>query len=335
MRGHRILSAVDTTIGDLGEFGAIARVTPGFPQTDDVILGIGDDAAVVRAPDRRVVATTDLLVEGRHFRRDWSSASDIGHKAAAQNIADVVAMGARPTALLIGLAAPPDLPVEWLDGLVLGVRAECLRVGGTVVGGDTTRSADGTITLAITALGDLGGRGPIVRSGARVGDRVAVAGRLGWSAAGLALLTQGIDEGECVAAHRRPEPPYAAGMSAGAAGATAMVDLSDGLVADLGHIATASRVGIEIEGSLLGDGPELQEAREWLAIRDITCDPRQWQLVGGEDHSFAATFPPHGEPPPPWRTIGMVTEGEGVRVDGQDARRGGWDHFRPDSGRSD
>ncbi|QVQ51656.1 thiamine-phosphate kinase [Spiractinospora alimapuensis] len=326
---------MDTTIGDLGEFGAIARVTPGFPQTDDVILGIGDDAAVVRAPDRRVVATTDLLVEGRHFRRDWSSARDIGHKAAAQNIADVVAMGARPTALLIGLAAPPDLPASWLDDFALGVRAECARVGGTVVGGDTTRSADGAITLSVTALGDLGGRDPIVRSGARVGDRVAVAGRLGWSAAGLALLTHGIDEGPCVGAHRRPEPLYAAGMSAGATGATAMADVSDGLVADLGHIAAASGVGVELDASLLGEPAELREAREWLATRDITGDLREWQLAGGEDHSFAATFPPDGDPPPPWRVIGVVTEGEGVRVDGRNVARGGWDHFGPASERSD
>ncbi|MFD0774267.1 thiamine-monophosphate kinase, partial [Streptomonospora algeriensis] len=142
-----------STIGELGEFGLIERVTARFPGTGDVILGPGDDAAIVTASDRRVVATTDLLVETRHFRREWSSAEDVGRKAAAQNLADIAAMGARPTALLIGFAAPADLPVSWAEELAEGVRAECSSAGAAVVGGDTV-SAD-EIMLAITALGDL------------------------------------------------------------------------------------------------------------------------------------------------------------------------------------
>lgn len=161
------------TVADLGEFGLIAAIQALLPASSAGPVGIGDDAAVVRAPDRRVVATTDLLVEGRHFRRDWSGAFDIGGKAAAQNLADVAAMGASPTALLVGLAAPGDLLVTWAEDLVRGLAAECARGGASVVGGDVS-SAD-SVMLAITALGDLGGREPVTRAGARAGDRLAIA----------------------------------------------------------------------------------------------------------------------------------------------------------------
>ena len=153
-------------------------------------MGNGDDAAVLRAPDGRVVATTDLLVEGRHFRRDWSGPFDIGCKAAAQNLADVAAMGASPTALLVGFATPGDLAVAWAEDLARGIAEECRRAGAHVAGGDVS-SAD-SIMIAITALGDLGGREPVTRGGAHPGDRLAVAGRLGRSAAGLALLEAGL-----------------------------------------------------------------------------------------------------------------------------------------------
>src|ERR1700746_3247188 len=152
------------TIADLGEFGLIAAIQALLPVSSAGAVGIGDDAAVVRAPDRRVVAPTDLLVEGRHFRRDWSGASDIGGKAAAQNLADVAAMGASPTALLVGFAAPGDLLVTWAEDLVRGLAAECARAGASVVGGDVS-SAD-SVVLAITALGDLGGRARGTRGGA-------------------------------------------------------------------------------------------------------------------------------------------------------------------------
>ncbi|MFC6002914.1 thiamine-monophosphate kinase, partial [Streptomonospora nanhaiensis] len=179
-----------STIGEAGEFGLIARVTAQFPGTGDVILGPGDDAAIVTAPDNRVVATMDLLVEDRHFRRAWSSPEDVGRKAVAQNFADIAAMGARPTALLVGFAAPRDLPLSWADGLTEGLRAECAHAGGAVVGGDTV-AAD-TITVAITALGDLGGRPAVRRDGARPGDVIAVTGPLGLSSAGYDLLEAGV-----------------------------------------------------------------------------------------------------------------------------------------------
>lgn len=316
------------TVADVGEFGLIERLTVryaagGAAAPAGVRLGIGDDAAVVAAPDGRVVATTDLLVDGRHFRRDWSTATDVGRKAAAQNLADVAAMGAAPTGLLVGLAVPPDTEVEWLEGVADGLRDECAVAGAAVVGGDVVR-AD-VLTLAVTALGDLGGRPPVTRDGARPGDVVAVTGRLGWAAAGLAVLGRGFRSPvSVVAAHRRPEPPYAEGPRAAGHGATAMVDVSDGLVADLQHVAVRSGVGIEIDTAKLDVPAKLRDVGGALGV-----EPLSWVLAGGEDHALAATFPGDRPPPAPWRVIGRVARGRGVLVDGAayDAP-GGWDHFR-------
>ncbi len=221
------------TVSELGEFGLIRRVTAGFAPAESTLVGPGDDAALVSTPDGRVVVSTDLLVENRHFRRDWSSAEDVGHKAAARAFADIAAMGARPTALLVGLAAPGELTLEWADGLVAGLQEAVGALGAAIVGGDVT-SAE-TVTLAVTALGDLEGREPVLLAGARPGDLVAVTGRLGWAAAGYAVLSRGFRSPvQVVAAHRRPEPPYAQGPRAADLGATSMTDVSDGLVADLG-----------------------------------------------------------------------------------------------------
>ncbi|MFC7327838.1 thiamine-phosphate kinase [Marinactinospora rubrisoli] len=316
-----------STIGDIGEFGLIARVTARFPQTENVIIGPGDDAAVVRAADGRVVATTDLLVEGQHFRREWSGGRDVGHKAAAQNLADVAAMGARPTALLVGLAAPPDLATAWTDALSDGLNAECALAGAAVAGGDVVRS--GTLTIAVTALGDLEGRAPVRRDGARPGDVVAVCGTLGRSAAGLALLRAGADgPAECLAAHRRPRPPYAEGPRAAELGATAMLDVSDGLVQDLGHVAAASGVSVALRTGALPADPVLDEAVRVLAeLGAGPARPAEYMLAGGEDHALAATFPAETGLPTGWTEIGVVTEGDGVTVDGAAPVRGGWSHF--------
>ncbi|MEU5989637.1 thiamine-phosphate kinase [Spirillospora sp. NPDC047418] len=300
------------TIGELGEFGLIGRLTRRLPQGPAVRLGPGDDAAVVAAPDGRVVATTDLLVDGRHFRRDWSGPYDIGRKAAAQNLADVVAMGARPTALLIGFAAPAGTETAWAERLYDGFADECGAAGASVAGGDVVSAPQ--ITLAVTALGDLGGAAPLTRSGACPGDVVAVRGRLGFASAGLELLTGGrAGAAELIAAHRRPEPPYGAGGEAREYGATALLDVSDGLVQDLGHIADASGVRIEIDSASV-PVPEI-----------LGPDGLRHALTGGEDHAFAGVFP--GPPPPSWSRIGVVTTGSGVRVDGGEPPSGGWDHF--------
>lgn len=290
----------DATARDVGEFGLIARVIDRLTSTPAVLLGPGDDAAVVAAPDGRVVATTDVLVEGVHFRRDWSSAYDVGRKAAAANLADVAAMGARGTALLVGLAAPSDLPVQWSLDLTDGLRDEAALVGAAVVGGDVVRSD--VLVISVTALGDLEGRAPVTRAGARPGDRVVLAGELGRSAAGLELLQTGSDSGELVDAHRRPTPPYDMGPILALAGATSMCDVSDGLVADLGHIARASRVAIDL-------------------------DPAdRLFLTGGEDHALVATLPADVEVPDGARVIGRVLAGTGVTVGGAPTG-GGWDHF--------
>jgi len=248
-----------------------------------VLIGPGDDAAIVRVSDGRVVVSTDLLVEGQHFRRDWSTAYDVGRKAAAQNLADILAMGAVPTALVVGLAAPADLEVGWVDGLTDGLRDECARLRVSVVGGDL--SASSALVVAVTALGDLRGRSAVTRSGAQPGDVVVVAGRLGFAAAGLALLQAGRVDHPLADAHRVPEVAYDAALRLADAGATAMVDVSDGLVADLGHIAAASGVRIELASDDLPLPPELVEAALALGV-----DPRSWVAGGGEDHAFAATM---------------------------------------------
>lgn len=327
------------TIGNLGEFALITRVTSQFPTTDDVILGPGDDAAVVAAPDGRTVATTDLLVEGRHFRREWSTARDVGHRAVAQNFSDIAAMGARPTGLLIGFAAPADLPVSWAEEFTVGVRDECALAGGAVVGGDMVGSD--TLTIAVTALGDLQGRAPVRRDGARPGDVVAYTGRLGLSAAGLALLEKGFDGPvECLSEHRRPSPPYTRGAEAALLGATAMLDVSDGLAQDLGHVCRASGVRIALDAEALRPEPALLEAVRVLGAgrEEAERAARSLMVSGGEDHALAAVFPREIALPDHWHRVGTVigpggeSAGEGghlVTVDGHPPRSSGWDHFRP------
>ena len=286
------------------------------------LLGSGDDAAVVTAPDGRVVAGTDILIEGTHFRRDWSSAEDVGHKAAAKNFADIAAMGAVPTGLLVGFGAPGDLELSWVDGLVAGLREEVGGLGAAVVGGDVVRSDH--IVIACTALGDLQGRAPVTLGGARAGDIVAVAGRLGWAAAGFVVLGRGFRSPVAVvAAQRRPEIPYAAGPQAAELGATAMTDVSDGLVTDLGAVAKASGVRIDLRSSSLPVAPKLAEVGAALNV-----DPLTWLLTGGDDYALVATFPRHVALPEPWQSIGVVYDGEGIRVDGRRWQHGGHEHFR-------
>ena len=328
-------------------------------------VGIGDDSAVVSAPSGSVVAAVDMVIEGRHFRRDWSSAYDVGVKAAARSLADIAAMGAVNTALLVALAAPGTLPARWATDLASGLAAEATRAGAGIVGGDTAR-AD-SVTVSVTALGDLEGRAPVLRSGARPGDVIAVAGTLGHSAAGLSLLRAGAvgpaDRGEArdavadggasgpeaapaaarlpaalaelVRTHLRPAPPYDAGREAAILGATAMIDVSDGLLADLGHVAEASGVRVNLSGAALTPGAALREAAALLPAAK-SAGPRssagialEWVLTGGEDHSLAAAFPPGTVLPARWHVIGEVRPGAGVTVD-DTPHEGppGWQHFR-------
>jgi thiamine-monophosphate kinase len=284
---------------------------------------------VLPAPDGRIVASTDLLVEGRHFRRDWSAPEDIGIKAAAQNLADIAAMGASPTSLLFGLAIPGELAAEWVLGVTAGMVAECNRAGASITGGDVTAAE--SIMLAITALGDLAGRAPVTRAGARPGDVIAISGPLGWSAAGLAVLSAGqarrAEEAgldDLVAAHLRPQPSYVAGPQAAVAGATAMIDVSDGLVQDLGHIAAASGVCASLRSASLPETGPIKAAAALLGSGWLG-----WALTGGEDHALAASFPDRSDVPAGWTVIGNMQAGTGVLVDSQPwLAAGGWDHFR-------
>jgi len=312
----------DATARDVGEFGLIDRVVERLGTSPAVVVGPGDDAAVVLAPDGRVVATTDVLVEGVHFRLDWSSAYDVGRKAAAASLADVAAMGGTATSLLVGLGAPPDVPVTWATDLADGLRDEAAVVGAVVVGGDTVTSD--RVVVSVTALGDLGGRAPVLRSGARPGDRVVLAGRLGWSAAGLALLQHGgLPVEVLVQAHLRPAPPYELGPVLADLGATAMCDVSDGLVADLRHLARASGVHVDVESRRFAREPLLGRA-----ARVVGAHPLDFVLTGGEDHALVATLPA-GVPLPEGVTrIGLVRPGAGVRVVGWKPASAGWDHFR-------
>jgi thiamine-monophosphate kinase len=311
----------DATLADVGEFGLIAELTGLFGQGEQVLLGPGDDAAVLRIKTGHVVVSTDLLVEGRHFRRDWAEASDVGHRAAAQNLSDINAMGGRAHSLTIGLAAPADLPARWALSFAQGFAEECDMVGASVVGGDLTRGDQ--IVIAVTVLGACT-QSPVLRSGAAPGEVLALAGRQGWSAGGLAVLSRGFRSPRVlVEAYRRPTPPYDAGPAAADAGATAMIDVSDGLLADAAHIARSSGVALDVRTSAL-DVPEPLHA----VAAATGADPVSLVLGGGEDHSLLATFPSAAAVPDGWTVVGSVAEGEGVTVDGA-AYDGetGWTHF--------
>lgn len=318
----------DPTVGELSEGEILRRILARTGRAGASLVGPGDDAAVVAAPSGSVVATTDTLIHGPDFRLAWSSGYDLGWKSAAVNLADIAAMGARPTALLVALAMPNDTRASFVEALADGLRDACdaLAPGCAVVGGDLT--ASDVLTIAVTALGDLEGRAPVLRSGARAGDVVAIAGELGRAARGLqvlftrfrdadgapvrvdpALLRDG-DTG-VLEAQLRPAPPIGLGPFAARAGATAMMDVSDGLALDARRMADASAVTIAIDSADLGDDPRIA-------------------LEGGEDHALLATFPA-GALPPGFRPIGRVIPREeaSVHVDGVPyLGAGGWDPYR-------
>lgn len=307
----------------LGEFALIDRLVARRIQPAVVALGPGDDAAVVAAPDGRTVVSTDMLVEGSHFRLDWSSPHDIGRKAVAQNAADIEAMGAAATAFVVAFGAPGDTAAEQALELADGMWVEAGRIGAGIVGGDVVSAPQWVVSVAV--LGDLDGRTPVLRAGARVGDTLAVAGELGRSAAGYQLWHNGIDGFDALRRrHLVPEPPYGQGRVAADAGATAMTDVSDGLVADLGHIADASGVGVNVSTAALTADHNAVAA----AAAACEADAWAWVLGGGEDHALVAAFP--GAPPHGWRAIGTVVDGPPrVLVDGEQWRGNpGWQSFR-------
>lgn len=318
--------ADDPRLGDVSEGRILQAILSRTAPASHALIGPGDDAAVIAAPSGSVVATTDTLVHGPDFRLAWSGGYDLGWKAAAVNLADVAAMGARPTALLVALAVPRGLRLSFVERLADGFRDACdaLAPGCAVVGGDLTVSD--VLTVAVTALGDLEGRAPVTRGGARPGDVVAIAGELGHADRGLAVLFGRFRDGEtpipvdaarlstgesaALNAQLRPSPPIGLGVVAATAGATAMMDVSDGLALDAGRMASASGVTIAIERAALGDDP-------------------QRALAGGEDHALLATFPDSALPPG-FREIGRVLpRGEDdVLCDDRPVDASGWDPYR-------
>ena len=306
----------------MDEFELIDQITARFTLGPDVLLGPGDDAAQLAVHHASVLASTDILVENVHFRQTWTTPYDLGRRAAAQNLADITAMGCTGTALLVAVAAPRSTPPEWFTELARGLQDECALVGASVVGGDL--AAAEAIVVSVTVLGDPQGAPPVTRAGARVGDTVAVAGRLGWSATGLLAHERDVDvDPALLAAYRAPEPPYAAGPAGRAGGAHAMIDVSDGLLADAGHIADASSVTLDLDSVALAPDAIVAAASDILGV-----DPMIAVLTGGEDHAILATFP--GPVPSPFRAIGRVVQrgGHAVLVDGAPhAGRKGHDHF--------
>lgn len=330
-----------TTVGDLSEDGLLAEIFPRLPFGRSTVLGPGDDAAVVVAADGRVVVSTDVLVEGWHFRRDWSGGLAVGRRAAAQNLADIAAMGGRPTALVVGLVAPAELPVGWVRDLATGLAEVCEPYGVGVVGGDLSGGSE--VVVAVTVLGSLDGGRPVTRDGARPGDLVAHAGVAGHSAAGYALLSAPLPPGtrtadaavvdRLVDSHRWPRPPLDAGVAAARAGATAMLDVSDGVLRDASRIARASGVVLdllEVRESFADDVALLGPLAGLLGA-EVT----DWVLAGGEDHGLLATFPRGTVVPEPFRVIGEVTGATDphtpgtVLIAGRPVTDGptGWDHF--------
>ena len=271
----------------LGEFELIERLErwldgPG----GSVVVGTGDDGAVIDSGGDHVVVAVDTMVEGRHFDRSLSTFEDVGWKAVAVNVSDLAAMAARPMAALVALCRPDNVTVAQLEETYIGMRAAADRWGLALVGGDTV-SAD-TLTITITALGTVAPGAAMTRSGARPKDAVVVIGGLGGAAAGLALhrAGKGVLEG-LARAHRRPLALPDAGAALARSGARAMIDVSDGFGADLGHLCRQSGVGAEIDVERL---PVMAGVVE--AAGELEKDPWAFALGGGDDYALIAAVPP-------------------------------------------
>lgn len=310
------------TLADVTEGELLDSILPRFATSADVLIGPGDDTALLRVRPGAVLATTDTMVLGRDWLDEWSDGADVGHKLVVQNVADIAAMGGRCTGLLVTLVADEDTPLQWVADFTTGVAGAARDAGTVVVGGDLSSAPAGTRMVSITAFGELDDAGAVLRSGARPGDAVAVHGTLGRAAAGLLLLQAGqFDKDvDLVQAQRRPSTAYEQGPIAARAGATAMLDISDGLLRDGGRIAQASGVRLELDPAMLASD-----------IRALTgalsaADAEACVLTGGEEHSLLATFP-SGAVPPGWRVIGAVEPGTGITVGGREHARVGWDHF--------
>jgi len=299
----------------------LAAISAVFSRTADesVLVGIGDDAAVIKASLTPIALASDMAVEGTHFSRNWSSLYEIGAKIAAANLADIFAMGGRPEYLLVNAALPKSITVEEAEELALGIADEAALVGASVVGGDLAYSEK--IVISISAFGAVGR--PILRSGAKVGDQVVVSKLPGESAAGLEYLKRGV-LGASSSHHRHPTVDYQSAQAISAI-AHSMIDISDGLISELSHIASASDVGIAIDKELLASSSDYANLAR--AAADLGVDVWQWVLHGGEDHVFLATIPSEVAVPKGFLVIGEVIEGSRVTVDGFVAEHEGFSHF--------
>ena len=321
----------NNTLANLGESESLSRTIGKLISGEYAIVGPGDDAAVVASSDGRFVVTTDTMIEGHDFKLEWSTGFDLGFKAIASNVADVAAMGAKPTALVVAIALPGHTQISWLEDFAAGLNAGLTQLapGASIVGGDLA-SAD-QVFISVTAHGDLEGLEPVLRSGSKPGDILAVAGTLGKAAAGLSLLQSEIADAknafdEFVSIQLRPTPPIPAGVLANKAGATAMLDVSDGLAKDASRIAKASSVTVQIDKSaLLG----FEAVLELAALR-LEVTPENWVLFGGEDHSLLATFPEGSTIPKEFKPIGRILPASDVLVqlDDLELQANGWDSIR-------
>ena len=333
------------TVAELSESQLLERIFPrlhyGQEHNPSLILGPGDDAAIVAAPDGRAVFSIDTQVADQDFRLEWNNGYrttgyDVGWKAAAQNLSDINAMGARATSLVVSLTMPPETRVAWVEDFADGLSAAIRELGApdcAVAGGDLGRGRELAVSVAI--LGTLDGKAAVLRSGARPGDTLALAGTVGRAAAGLALLEsdtpvealsreqRGLLDTQC-----RPLPPLAAGPLARDSGATALMDISDGLVRDGQRMASASRAVLNLDPAALKElAVPLLPAADLLGT-----DPMAWVLGGGEDHGLLAAFPADVQLPHGFTAIGSVeapapTDSTGVKIAGRPADTVGWDHF--------
>lgn len=320
----------------MNEDQLIAQLRQVLPVGERTQVWSGDDCAQIATPEGHTIITTDVLVDGHHFRRDWSTPAQVGARAAAQNLADIAGQGGNPTALVVSITIPKGFDLEWIHQMMRGFAGEVAPTGAGVVGGDLSGAEQ--LTIAVTALGYCP-YGGVLRSGAVPGDVVAVAGTLGYSAAGYQLLASGVVPADptvsealgqyqpLVEIFRTPHPPYPAGPLAAQGGAHAMMDISDGLTTDATRLARASAVTIDLDHTLLA--PFVSALAP--AAKACGTDAWEWALNGGEDHSLLATFPPSATLPPGFAPIGRVSQAvadQPLRLDGQSLGSGGWDHFK-------
>ncbi|QBI18993.1 thiamine-phosphate kinase [Egibacter rhizosphaerae] len=335
----------DPAASPVGEFELLERLAPRLaPDGPELPVGYGDDAAVIDLGGAAACVTVDAIVEGRHFVWELSTPDDVGWKAVAVNVSDLAAMGADPTAAVVALGRPADLGASSVEALYDGMAAAAAHWGLDLAGGDVVRTDQ--LVVALTLLGRIDPARAVRRRGARPGDRLVCVGSLGAAAAGLELGIAGHRTPEpLLAAHRRPRGLVTAGRALADAGTHAMIDISDGLGADLGHVAHASGVAIDVWGASLPVPPEVWEAADALGK-----DP--WSLVcaGGEDFALVAAVAPDDAAEVarragaaegvPAAVVGEILESEGeprvtLHLDGQrrDLRRLGYDHYRDDDPR--